>query len=509
MKIISCLFLFIILFFQLSAIAAEKPVFVEKDGKYLESSILKTIRLGEDSQKLRIVLDIEGKAYYKFDKDERYLNIYLLNAKADPAIPNVFEVKDHIINYVKVTNHENGLLLKIYLPHVVSYNIFSLGDPSRLVVDFDRAFVETKDYETVADGVCFYRVLKTIGDKYVLANILEVDPKKTVISPGFGEPEIGFLDSVLRFFNSQDKEKQPGFYKTTVSKQNDAIAAVNGTYFSWAGLPLGVFMVNSEIISYPIYDRTAVVITKENNLYIDNITMDSYFTHGDIKYSITGINEPRTSRKDIILYTPRYGASVQAKSTDFNIIVEDGFVKGRSCGDTIIPSNGFVLSAGDMYTEFLSSTVKNGDKIKVVVNIIPYSTTITGEVLHLIGGGPRLLKSGRIYISKYEEKFRPDIAQGRAARTAVGIKKDSKLLFVTVNGKPRGKDNEKSDDKEYSIGMTLTELAYFLKTLGAVDALNFDGGGSSTTVVRGNIKNIPVDGAERKVGNAILIKPVN
>ena len=53
--------------------------------------------------------------------------------------------------------------------------------------------------------------------------------------------------------------------------------------------------------------------------------------------------------------------------------------------------------------------------------------------------------------------------------------------------------------------MTLLELALFLQELGAVHAMNLDGGGSSTMVIKGNVVNKPSDGKERKVGNALAV----
>ena len=77
------------------------------------------------------------------------------------------------------------------------------------------------------------------------------------------------------------------------------------------------------------------------------------------------------------------------------------------------------------------------------------------------------------------------------------------MMFVTVDGRGRGKNKKNGR----SIGMTLTELAYFMQSLGAEDALNLDGGGSSTMVISGKVMNRPVDGNERRVNNSILIKP--
>lgn len=68
-------------------------------------------------------------------------------------------------------------------------------------------------------------------------------------------------------------------------------------------------------------------------------------------------------------------------------------------------------------------------------------------------------------------------------------------MIVTVNGRQPG----------VSVGMTLEELAELMIELGAVDAMNLDGGGSTTMVIRDRVLNIPSDGTERPVSNAIVI----
>ena len=73
-----------------------------------------------------------------------------------------------------------------------------------------------------------------------------------------------------------------------------------------------------------------------------------------------------------------------------------------------------------------------------------------------------------------EERFQNDILNSRAPRTALGIRADGSLLLVTVNGRNPG----------ISVGMTLEELAELMIELGAVDAMNLDGGGSTTMVIR-------------------------
>ncbi|MEO6512994.1 MAG: phosphodiester glycosidase family protein [Nocardioides sp.] len=85
-------------------------------------------------------------------------------------------------------------------------------------------------------------------------------------------------------------------------------------------------------------------------------------------------------------------------------------------------------------------------------------------------------------------------------RTAIGIDQDTgQILMLVVDGR-----------QSFSRGYTMVELANLMQTLGAEDALNLDGGGSSTMLAFGpdglvEVRNSPSDGFERLVGNGIVV----
>ncbi len=87
-------------------------------------------------------------------------------------------------------------------------------------------------------------------------------------------------------------------------------------------------------------------------------------------------------------------------------------------------------------------------------------------------------------------------ADARHPRTAVGVRADGRILLVTVDGR----------QPEKSVGMTIAELTALLIELGAVEAINMDGGGSTTMVIDGKVVNSPSDlTGERPVGDALLV----
>jgi large repetitive protein len=117
-----------------------------------------------------------------------------------------------------------------------------------------------------------------------------------------------------------------------------------------------------------------------------------------------------------------------------------------------------------------------------------------GAVRELVGGFPLLLLDGESVLHRVPRIWQP-FASGRHPRTAVGTRADGTIILVVVDGRQEG----------YSVGMTLEETATLMLELGAVDALNLDGGGSTTLVTAAGIINRPSDAEERPVANAVVV----
>ena len=110
-----------------------------------------------------------------------------------------------------------------------------------------------------------------------------------------------------------------------------------------------------------------------------------------------------------------------------------------------------------------------------------------------LGGGPALVSNGRVNVTTDEEVFFGTAIPYTHPRTAAGIAADGTLLLLLVDGRQR-----------LSRGVRLEELAAMMADLGAVDALNLDGGGSSSLAVHGQLLNNPAGRRkEREVMTAL------
>ncbi len=108
-----------------------------------------------------------------------------------------------------------------------------------------------------------------------------------------------------------------------------------------------------------------------------------------------------------------------------------------------------------------------------------------------IGTSFRLLRDRHTVVSHPDW----DLVHGRHPRTLLASKPDGAVLLIAVDGRWPG----------HSAGMTLPQAAGLARRLGATDAVNLDGGGSTTFVVRGKVVNRPSDGRERGVVNALAV----
>ena len=165
---------------------------------------------------------------------------------------------------------------------------------------------------------------------------------------------------------------------------------------------------------------------------------------------------------------------------------------------------GYVIKNGELFRD----TAVSGQKDLVIYmdgsfGIISEDEVTADELIadgavNTLSFGPALIENGTVTVGENEEVAK---AMTSNPRTAIGIKADGTYLFVVADGR--------TDESE---GLSLYELAEFMKELGAVTAYNLDGGGSSTMVFNGNVINNPTggraghgEGTERSVSDIVYI----
>lgn len=281
------------------------------------------------------------------------------------------------------------------------------------------------------------------------------------------------------------------------ARRAGAMAAINGGFFSDSGDPLGCLAVDGEIISEPLPGRTCAGITDDGQLLFDALRLDATASDETGAVTISGINRERGA-DELILYRPAYGATTSTNAFGAEVIVSSDVVQqvadGR--GNSPITPGGYVLSGHGRGRAALLAAFKPGDRMTLRVRLVPASGDPRWDsVRHVIGGGPRLLANGQFIGG---EGFRPSLSERRHPRTAIGRLADGRIVLMVVGGR----------QPYHSLGMTLVELAALMRQLGVTDAMNLDGGGSTTLVVRGVVINLPSDETgERPVSDVLLVLP--
>ncbi|BAS28903.1 phosphodiester glycosidase family protein [Limnochorda pilosa] len=277
-------------------------------------------------------------------------------------------------------------------------------------------------------------------------------------------------------------------------RRAEALAGVNGTYYGSSGRPLGLLILDGSMVSEPVWRRTSLFFARgsggEPRWWIGPGTFAGQVSgQGQVRL-LDGVNR-RPGPSELVVYTPVYGPSTEtAGEATAWAVVEGKVVAAVAGGDLPIPPDGYVVAAGPR--AWPPWPVETGIPLEASWGLA--EPPPIGPVEWAVGGGPRLLREGAVEVTADLERFQPDVALGRAPRTAAGVDAQGRLILLTVNGRQAS-----------SVGLTLTETAHVMASLGSVDALNLDGGGSSTMVLRGDLFNLPSDGRERTVGNALLV----
>lgn len=336
----------------------------------------------------------------------------------------------------------------------------------------------------IRDGVVHIKMTKYLGNNPIRLNIIEINPSVNPdvrITPLMAGEKLARKSTVV-----------------SMSRKNGAFAAVNGSYFKpQTGVPLGILMIDKKILTGPIYDRVALGIT-DNGFKMARVSLNAKLNYLGGELKVNNINQPRTLCTDVLIYTSEWGTTSPATPKyGIQVAVKDGKIVEKSLNPLVIPENGFVISAPKMkIDEFLAeekATTKIMNKISSPQIILDVKTNPDwDDVNHIIGGGPFLVKDGNVYVDYIEEKFKP--IAGRNPRTAVGYTKEGNFIMVTIDGR-----------EQKSVGAGLFELAKIMKSFECQYAMNFDGGGSSTMQINGQVVNVPAVKGGIAVSNALAL----
>lgn len=287
----------------------------------------------------------------------------------------------------------------------------------------------------------------------------------------------------------------------------NVVAAINADFFHKDGTPVGVQVADGVLLKKP-FIRSAFGLLNNNRPFIEILDFEGLLLAGDKQCEIDDVNAHR-GENEMILFnnyrgvtsnTNNWGIEVAAQylsepcinDTSYIVVIsKDSYY--RSEGNKDIPGYGVILSGHGEKSRFLKNNVNIGDTLKILLKLPP----VKKEIVEAVGGAPKIIQKGRIDIDIRKEKLPLNFSTDRHPRTAVGYNRNkTKLYMFVVDGR----------QPEYSVGMSLRELARFMIDWGVYEGINLDGGGSSTMVVRNSVVNKPSDATgERSVSNALMV----
>ena len=278
-----------------------------------------------------------------------------------------------------------------------------------------------------------------------------------------------------------------------LARSKQAVAGVNGDFFDIGdtGAPLGVGRdrqrgpLNGPRAGW----NNAFFFDRHNHPQIGVLPMLPVIKERP-KLAFTNVNSPSVRPGGIGAYNWQWGLSSGYRVTDGQThdvrmvqIYQGKVVRNRAKLPAGEPIKGVLLIGRGAGAKALASLRKGTD----------------AHVRWRLEGTPRMAITGNTFLVR-DGVIKVVDDREMHPRTAIGIDRDTKtLLFLVVDGRQR-----------FSRGYTMVELAEKMIELGADEALNLDGGGSSTMMAKGRagrlkVINSPSDGSQRSVANGIEI----
>ena len=296
-----------------------------------------------------------------------------------------------------------------------------------------------------------------------------------------------------------------------IGQAHHAIAAVNGDFGVWPARPIHTFAHDGWMIGTGTPDISFAVSRDEQQAFTARVNPRVRATDesGGPSFAVAAWNTGTPSGDAIDGYTavggrvappPSEGCFVRLTpigrlqlSPQREGATHDYLVAGpASCGASPGPPGTALVLASRRSSHVASATLhalRQGDHVSVTWSLG------WPDVGSSVGGQPLLVSDGRALPDPNCHDYFCD----PNPRTGIGFTATGRILLVTVDGRQRG----------WSAGMTLYRFAREMISLGAVRAMNLDGGGSTTMWARGlGVVNRPSDwGGERPISNAVVVLP--
>ncbi|MEI1374248.1 phosphodiester glycosidase family protein [Nostoc sp. UHCC 0926] len=388
-----------------------------------------------------------------------------------------------LIQQVEVVN--NQTIISLSVPFGLSPQVSTVGSPNRLIIDIRPDPLEERDI-TWAPGLRWRQHYVNLGTERFPVVWLEVNPRKFGLTL---KPMWASLDGLA------------GTAPLIQTAQRYlAVAGINGGYFNRNNrLPLGAIRRDGQWLSGPILNRGAIAWNDSGQFYFGRLTLEeTLITASDQRLPILFLNSGYV-QSGIARYTPAWG-STYTPLTDNEIILvvqKDQIIQqlpGGKVGGTAvpIPQDGYLL-----ILRANAATAASQLPIGTGVTISSATTpTDFSRYPHIIGAGPLLVQNRQIVLDAKAEKFSNAFIAEKAIRSGICTTATGTLMITAVHNRAGG------------YGPNLAEHAQLMQLMGCVDALNLDGGSSTSLYLGGQLLDrSPSTAARVHNGIGIFLKP--
>ncbi|MGZ0150355.1 phosphodiester glycosidase family protein [Kribbella sp. WER1] len=309
-----------------------------------------------------------------------------------------------------------------------------------------------------------------------------------------------------------------------------ATAAVNAGFFvldpksGAPGDPAGVGVYDGRLLSEPTNGRPALVLDPRGTSVarftwrgsVGKLPLDGLNrvpglirncggTADDLPTSKPLHDTTCTDPDELIAFDPAYGASTPTGPGAEAVLDRRGIVTElRSTRGGPIPANGRTVQATGNLVAPLLATAQVGKPLAVRSTLLDengHPVPLTRRTT-IVNGGPELVHNGRIHVTAAADgmvQSTPSFYYGwvhkRNPRTIAGVDDKGRTVLITADGR-----------NVNSLGLSISEAAAVAKSFHLTQALNLDGGGSTTMVANGTVLNTPSDATgERPVGDALVV----
>ena len=402
-----------------------------------------------------------------------------------PATPTqpILPAPEPLIQKVEVV--KNQTVISLSVPFGLSPQVSTVANPNRLIIDIRPDPLEERDI-TWAPGLRWRQHYVNLGTERFPVVWLEVNPRKfgIMLKPMWASPD-GLAGTAPLIQTAQ---------------RYLAVAGINGGYFNRNNrLPLGAIRRDSQWLSGPILNRGAIAWNDSGQFYFGRLTLEeTLIAANDQRLPILFLNSGYV-QSGIARYTSAWG-STYTPLTDNEIIlvvqkdqITNQLPGGKVGGTAVpIPQDGYLLTLRANAAS-AASQLPIGSAVSISSATTPVDFS---RYPYIIGAGPLLVQNRQIVLDAKGEKFSNAFIAEKAIRSGICTTETGTLMITATHNRVGG------------YGPNLAEHAQLMQLMGCVNALNLDGGSSTSLYLGGQLLDrSPSTAARVHNGIGIFLQP--